>query len=96
MEVGWQCGEKPWRQNRGGKTIFEIGANGELPFALKITFLDQIREIEPFHYVHRDRTAKLPQGVVSKAPKLNPHAQICKTGCKKHFCPSIGVLSSES
>ena len=52
-------------ESRGGKTDFEIGGNGELHFALNSVF-GNILEIEPFHYVHRDRTAKLPKGVVPK------------------------------
>ena len=64
-----------WWEN----SLVDIGAHGELHFAVKIIVLSKIREIEPFHYVHRDRTAKLPQGVAPKVHKLKPRTQIRKT-----------------
>ena len=80
--MGPQAPDDGARDDLVGKTNFESGANGELNFAIEIIFC-KIREIERFHYVHRDRTAKLCQGMVSEVQKLNPRSHTVKM-CGQH------------
>ena len=65
-----------WWEN----SLVDIGAHGELHFAVKIALWEKIQKIEQFHWLHRDRTAKLCRIMVSKVQNLNPRIQKCKTG----------------
>ena len=67
-----------WWEN----SLVDIGAHGELHFAVKVAVWDKIEEIEQFHWLHRDRTAKLRRIMVSKVQNLTPRIQECKTGQK--------------
>ena len=67
----------------GGKLLFGNRVYWQAAFCIRNYGFCKIWEIEPFHHVHLDRTAKLCQGMVSKVWKLHPRAQTYKTHFRK-------------